>query len=534
MGAQEAQSLVPGPLTKNQPITIRSLPFAGAKTMTYFDDYYNRIYLIPTNIDFGAIIGESSRSVMVWNAFLVNRTLQNIDEFNAEGLSLAADPLPKVFLPLQSRIYVVTASTSGPSDVDARYDFEFDNVTLPLPVIGTRGKVWPFPPNWSSPVSVQREYKTDIITSGSGKEQRRAIRQTPRKIIEFTSLIQRNQLRRFVQEMATWQDKPFTVPDYTRHVSSAAVMPPSTFDMELERMPSWVQPGAALALRYENRLDTRIVDEVNGNVVTFTIAAGLPWPVGTRVQPMLTAYVDMEIGTSLSTNAVMTIPTRFNIIPGTEVPPAATVAALTFDGRELFVLRPNWAQEVSLNFAHPVEQVDFDRGRIERFVPIKFGTITQQATYLNRDQEAGDAITDMFDRMKGRRGEFFMPTWRNDMDLRQDVSNGTFLLRVQGRDVLNNFKDDTVYKAVAILLEDGTLLPNLIQQMYGVDDIVGFDTIIEMKNAWPVDFDVDQIVMISWMTLCRFGSDGMTLEWLTDSVGQYQLTVQSLEYRASE
>lgn len=532
--AQEALPLLHGDFTNEQPIDIRSINFPGEILPTYFNDYYNRIYVIPDRIDFGAIIGQATQSFTVWNAYLVTRQLVNVTGLNDEDVSIITGPLPQNILPLATRSYVVEADAFGAPQVNAVFDLIFDVVTKKLPVTGQRGKTWAFPPNWASSVTMQVDYKTDILTSYNGKEQRRAIRQQPRKIMEFNSLLSFDQLRELRGDLASWQDKPWAVVDHTRFVRFAADVPDGSITADLDRAGTWVRPGTAVVIRHEDRFESRTVASIAGTTVTFTTAIGTGWPADTKMQPLLTAYLDTAISTTMPTNAVMVVPTRFNIIPGSEVPPAPSVSPAVFDGRELFLFKPNWANDVTVSFEHPTEAVDYDRGRRAVFAPIGFTSQVRQSNFLDRDQNECDETADFFDRMKGRRGEFFLPSWSSDMTARQPMNAGTFLLRVVGQDVFNFYNTDTVHRTFCVVLKDGTVVPKKIENMYLVDDILGADTILEVGDVWASTIALDDVLMISWMPLSRLASDSITIEWPTDSVARYQISTTTLEYRASE
>lgn len=530
----KGEPMLAGTFDNNQPIDIRSINFAGDYLKVFFDDYYNRIYVIPDHIDFGAIIGQATQSFTIWNAYLSTRTLVGITGYDDEDVRIDIDTFPQTFLPLQSRSFVVEADAFGAPQVNASFDLEFDIVTRELTVVGQRGKTWAFAPNWSASVSVQRDYKTDVMTSYNGKEQRRAIRQQPRTIMEFTSLLSFDETRQLRGDLASWQDKPWAITDFSRHTYFSTMVPPASMSADLARVPTWMLPNTSVVLRYEDRFETRTVQSIAGNTVTFTTSLGSGWPAGTKIFPLLTAYLDVAINTTMHTNAAMTVPTRFNIIPGSEVKPQPASAARMFDGREMFLFKPNWAGEVQVNFEHPTESIDYERGRTAIFSPLPFTTTVRQATFLDRDQTESDETSDFFDRMKGRRGEFFAPSWTSDMDARQDANAGTFLLRVQGQDVFNFYSADMVHRTFCIVLLDGTIIPNKIDTLYTVSDITGDDTIIECTIAWPVTVALENILMISWMPLSRLASDSLTVEWVTDTVAQYQISFNTLEYGASE
>src|SRR6218665_3234173 len=80
----------------------------------------------------------------------------------------------------------------------------------------TAPALFPFNPNWRESCKVSYEFKTDIATSRSNREQRRALRTTPRKKISFkVTLAHVAPLDRF---MARYQNQEVALADMSRHV----------------------------------------------------------------------------------------------------------------------------------------------------------------------------------------------------------------------------------------------------------------------------------------------------------------------------
>lgn len=153
-----------GDSTNTQPVELVSdIDRDGERIHSFFEDFYNRVYFIPPNLDLGAVSTEVEAKLKLWNAHLQTRTLQAIDGVADDGLLLEITPRPFDILPLSIVDYTITASLAGPPSINAVYEFVFDNRSYFLPVIGTRSKIGPLRPTWDEGYEIQYEFKTEII-----------------------------------------------------------------------------------------------------------------------------------------------------------------------------------------------------------------------------------------------------------------------------------------------------------------------------------------------------------------------------------
>jgi hypothetical protein len=528
----DGSKLTVGAPTELRPVDMLTRDLFGATYTSFFEDFYNQIYFIPNAVDLGSISGTVSAIFQVWNARLVNTTVNDIAVFDAEGLSLSGPVTPYTFRPLEFQPYTIRATESGPPEIKAR--FVFDTSAGPalytVPVRGIRAYMSPLFPNWDDPFIMDYEFKTDIIVSRSGREQRRALRATSRKSVRFTATAGFAKLRWINDLLATAQARTIILPEYPRKARSTEAMPGDGTAMSIDRTPYWLVEDAFVALSYEDRLETRRVDGAAAGVVTFKSAGeGAPWPVGTRLTPALTGKLAQELSTSRNSNAVATVDVEYEVTPlsGSKAVSGATVPM--FNGRELFLARPNWLREPDLTFKHTVEEVDYGFGPKARYVPIKFGTRAWRATYLGRNADEADVIREQFERMRGQQNEFYMPTWENDIVPMSFIAANGNTIRVQGEDFAKAYGGDTVYRAVYVRLRDGTEHFKTVTSIFGVKDPVGNDSVIQTGESFPELIQPEDILMCCWMPVWRHSTDKLTIQWRTDQVCEIELNLQTLE-----
>lgn len=520
-----------GDFTSGQPIALLSANFDGDRQYMFFDDYYNQIHFIPRFVDFGPIASEQTVPIAIWNAHLSDVTLESIAETSLPDVGISGPSVPRLFKPLQTISYDVTAEAIGAPEVLGSYTFDFGVFSLVLTVSGIRAKLGFFEPNWRAGYRITYEYRSEVFTSRNGKEQRRALRTTPRKSIDFTTTLKFNNLRKLNQDLASWQNRLFIIPEVPRQVATTGIIGTNVLTANLETMPNWVLADAVVILSYKGRLDSRKVVSIDGVTVTFA-TGGEAWPAGTLLHPALSGYLASDLTGSNLTNGVAEVGITFNVKVGTEpvIEPAA--APTTYNGREVFLMPSNWATPQQSTYRTVMDQVDYARGLTAEFRPVPFNTFVLQSAYTGKDFDTVNALVDFFKRLKGQRGEFYRPTEQNDFDFVQAVS-GSFNLRVRGIGAIE-YKDSTVFKDVCVLLVDGTRIFRTVGDISTISDEFGDDSIITMTTTWADTLTADQVLRISWMPVWRLSSDQLVIEWVTNAVGQTQLTAQTLEDLAAE
>jgi hypothetical protein len=82
-----------------------------------------------------------------------------------------------------------------------------------------------------------------------------------------------------------------------------------------------------------------------------------------------------------------------------------------------------------------------------------------------------------------------------------------------------------VNRAVWLTLRDGTTIQKKINSV----TTSGGNTRFNMTTNWSSTITPAQIAYVSYLPLCRFGTDMLEVEWLTASVAQYDLVFHTLE-----
>lgn len=146
------------------------------------DAIFDKIYLIPEEIDFGFITEETSETITLWNSFRKttgNTSVTGITEDNADGLDLQTPPIP-LSLPAQCATeFSLVALVDGPPIQNAFFIFSIGAETKILSVTGRRLLAFPFEPNWANGVDLKLKFETVVNRNKRFTEQRRAVYDFP-------------------------------------------------------------------------------------------------------------------------------------------------------------------------------------------------------------------------------------------------------------------------------------------------------------------------------------------------------------------
>jgi len=386
-------------------------------------------------------------------------------------------------------------------------------------------RFWDLAPNWRQSYEVTHEFRTDIITSRSGREQRNALRAEPRKSLSFLSTCSADRYRVMQRQVSVGQGTAWYVGDVTVAVHTADVVPAGADTVEVDDVPFWLVEDAPVVLVSGSLHVLATVSEIDGSEVTFDGAFDVAWPAGTAVVPACLAYLDVGLSGSVKTNNLVELMVNFTVDPGTGLVEPPSSPDVVFNGREVFLKRPNWRESVTSKLVSGREDLDYGRGPLAHFLPVEFPEGDLQATYVGKSVAEIEAIRKFFVRMKGQQGEFYMPSWMQDIEPKQDLVNGQATITVKGTEFADAYGDDTVHRALVVIKTDGTMLYRKVSAVA----ISGSDSRITCTTNWPSNIPLASISAVSWMPVWRLLSDSLTIEWVTSGVAQTVLNMKTLE-----
>lgn len=385
----------------------------------------------------------------------------------------------------------------------------------------------PVHPNWSTPLKYAYEFKTDIITSWDGKEQRRAARWNPRMQLSFAGNVHGPSKLALDYYMATWLTKKTLIPDYITFLDIVIEMEAEATSAVVVGDLSWITPGMTVAVYdRQGRMETREVLTKGTNSIVFFDATTTVFAVGSRISPIFEGYIQATPKPQRVTSGIVAMAVQFDVEPGSfdYTPPDGDSYA---GFREFFGKKPDWSGGVGLDVLWPRETVDYGFGQVSHFVPYQFPARITRMNFVGRDKGDVKKAVDFFRRHRGRWKEFVVPTWENDVPY-AFIGAGSKSILIDGQNFGSVYRDSSVFKRIVLRMADGRVVHNAVDFVEALSET---DTsVLWTKDDLPTEsLTPETLNGISWGLVGRFATDRLEIDWLTDTVAQFSMTFQSLE-----
>lgn len=387
-------------------------------------------------------------------------------------------------------------------------------------------------PNWNAEVRSTTEFKTDSLASRSSREQRQGRRAEPRRMVDFSVLLDGDDYRDVQRFLMRWQNELVVIGDPVRKMTIAAQFDSGEDTITVPESAPWFAAGLSVVLEAAGEQSLFTIDSFDAETLalTFEEAAAETLPAGFYIRPALVGRLTASMKMKALTPTVTTMPVSIDIDPGSEPAESSEPQIHIHAGREVLAKRPNWQTALDLEFMWPVEILDFDQGRVEHRTPVAFPTFSRKVAYLAINPGEAVALDEFFRRQCGKLGEFFMSSFMADMVPVADIEDADTTLLVEGRTIYDDFADDAVLRHIAITLRDGRRIYREVASVA----LDGSNSLLTLVTPFLFDIPLATIAMVSWLTVSRFGSDQMTLTWQTPHVAQCTLSAVSLESLEAE
>lgn len=389
-------------------------------------------------------------------------------------------------------------------------------------------RLWPYSPDWSRPFEVKRSFLTDIAgPSRDGTEQRRATRDTPRLSVQYQTVVSGSDRRAADHHLRAWQNKPVVVPDFVRWSLLTGSSLAGTSTLTIASPPSWIAEGQPLVLCKAGTVEEVLVVGVAGSTVTLDDPLVSAWDAGAVIRPTFFGLFDGKIASTRPNGGTASISVSITCYPGGEPPRDAGSAWATLGGIEVFTLVPDYASPPNVSHLWPVDQIDFGRGRTAQFRPVDFMARALEAEFTGLGLADATALEQFFDRMKGRRTAFYLPTTEDDFGLAAPALSGDTAFLASGSALATDFGATdyaAVNEGVAVCLTDGTTLYRRISDISASGD----NSLVTVNAAWGVALSTTNVARISRMPLSRFATDDMTTSWRTPLSASAALSFQQV------
>ncbi|WP_420598644.1 hypothetical protein [Neptuniibacter sp.] len=398
---------------------------------------------------------------------------------------------------------------------------------MPLPT-GVAA-VFPYSPNWAGPVKQGVEYKTNILTSRDGTEQRIALRSKPRETLGYQILLEGQDAAEFEYRMWGLQPHVLMMPCWPRQrrLSVAAVL--GTNQLVLDNpTQDGIRAGDEWILLAGDTYEVVTLDSVSADRKTLTLSDNLTldWPKWSKTFPAWRVQCAAEVRSSKLTSGVVKAPLLFKrLVDANPIATREATADQMLGSLEVLTRRFNWNRPLEISHSWVAQFIDAEIGPFgydtERDLPVR---IFKGELLLDSRTEV-DWWLAFFDRVHGRQTPFLMPTWQDDLLLQTPLGGSTF--EVAGTHLGTYQAKNPIHTHLMVRKKDGSLA------FFTIDNIIADSglgiTSITTTEAWDETYGPEECPFVCFMSTVRLVNDSLEIRWITDEVAKLILVVQTVE-----
>ncbi|MBL4904273.1 MAG: hypothetical protein JKY62_16745 [Desulfocapsa sp.] len=490
---------------------------SGGLCEGYAAIFYNRIIIDPNPLQIGNIVSDQALTISVFNAFFTDTTLDSITETNVAGIELVGPATPTVFSPLQEIIYDVNVSVSeGPPTIDGTYLYDFAGGIADVLVSLVGARVLPLPYLFQAGLSETLNWKTKVMTSNDGSEQRMKLRGSPRQEFAFNIAIPNGNHPELDSLLYTWRGNNFGLPisSECRPLTSPTSISSPNIDVSTEFADFRV---GGLIMIFNTPADFELAEIVSfttsqiittQNITKVFGTSALVMPV--RIARLLSDPVRNFNGTTQRLNA------RFRVTDNTSL--AVVAAPDQYKGLDVYLEQPLTISRFATDkYTARVDVVDFGAGVADTFTPWIKTKVNRVFGLQFDDAEDAWNYRLWLHRREGKLRPFWMPTFEHDFEL---LSTGglvqTLIVADEGQLNLSNERND-----IAIRTTSGWLFREILTLIQQGDDLqLGLDS--------PLSIDASEVEFISFMGRKRLTSDNLEISWANNNTGRVSVPITEI------
>ncbi len=496
----------------------------GEHAGAFSDDYYHRIYLQPTRIEFGNLVTQSTRTVEVWNAFPDAVTI-DVLVGDITGLAVGFEP-PQRLRGLEDIFYPVTATLDGPSFVDTALTLHFSQGgERSVAISYGRVLVFGLPPNWAVGLNERIEWLTDVMTMRDGSEQRVRLRTDPRRSFEFEVWEHGTDVGLIDLLLCAWQSRVYAVPVWADRSALTAPLPAGTTQIAIDTAhDDYHDGGLAIVGVGARQTEALEIAAIDSGLITLKRATLQSWPAGAWIAPARLGRLPSRQSITRPAAALSLARLRFDLDDLAST--SGVVDAPAYRGTDVLVRRPNRIEDITAEYLRLVDVFDNDTGLpVVADIPNR-PYVVRSHQYLLRDRDDIAAMRAWLYARAGRQVPFWMPTWERNFEIVSPVAIDAVSLLIGSQGFATYFQDLPGRQDIALLHRDGTWYFRHItafEYAGGVLERIVIDEALG-RACQPSDF-----ALCCFLERVRLDSDAVELFFETDSIARLTLAARSVD-----
>lgn len=376
-------------------------------------------------------------------------------------------------------------------------------------------------PDWQSGVLERLEWLTDVLQSESGAEQRRKLRQYPRRSLE-ASFSRFGNNRNLIDSYLTGVGQRFGLVPLWWDETPIDPVYGGSVDIFGDFYRREFFANDVVIIRRENELDyeLNIIAEKTDTKLTLLYGTQKDTTRGT-ISPVRVAQIRDQLGGTQLTDAVRQFQLRFYTIEAADYTTDWTFPI--YERTNLPVLNwiPNYREQMDMTFDRVSFVWDNQVGNPYVVDPGATATTNEKYGYTIYGREAMHDFKCNIYKMAGRWRELHVPTGHDEFVLTRDVNaeQGAIIVARSGYNQYN-LSQQAIRRDICIEMYDGSKLYNTIISSRVVED----EEWLFLSETVP-SLPLANVRRISYMPRSRLDIDAIEINRLTDADGASQVAL---------
>lgn len=356
-------------------------------------------------------------------------------------------------------------------------------------------------------------WRTGVMESQSGIEQRRAFRSKPRRQLKYSMTLSGKRAFDFEALAYGGSGYKFAVPVWTdvANLTTALAEGDNRVNVDVTNR-GFVVGGYAVIYQDETRYELVRIESFGAGYFNMTQGAFYNWPQGARVYPLVFAYLETPVNLKWFSGNIYSTDITLNVVDEDSPQNLPDVAAsTTYQGLEVLQQRGNWLGDMSLEIRTDSVPVDSGSGVFGQMFFKKHSRVTCAFRWFLDSREKIQFFREFIARRMGQLRPFWLARPYLDFTLQNNVASNAVecVFANSGYAAyvgLNKGRDH-----IEIRLNNGQVYRRGI---VGVS-IVSGNTNITLDAPLGVAITPTDVAQISFLTKYRLAADQVTLPWWT-------------------
>jgi hypothetical protein len=514
-------------------VSVAHRDVAGERVELFGGQLFGKIIIIPGSKALGFVVTATQFAIEVWNTFTdTDQVLDAITISGTGGLTVA-DPYgePLLFAAMDSRIYQAMVPSAGATQIDQIILFSFtgDPPGTSLGVTGSRIVLFSVALDWGEGVEETIEYLTDVLKAYSDNEQRRALRQFPRRALRFRALTLNARDAAGLESLVWgWQHRPYGVPWWPDAQPLLADVPAGSYAIPVNTADRQFAAGGLVAIwKDEYTFEALTISTVASNSLGVTSPTQFSWPggPGTRVLPVFLCRLPASIDLSRHSSEIDQVDLSF-IGESGQPAPAPAISPTQFKGYDVLEIPPNWdGAPLKRSYKRSLVTIDPKVGPIQVIDKGGSPVVGQEFPWWLHTHPVVTAFRAFILRRRGQLVPFWIPTWDQDLVLANNVGPSDSGITIKSEFYSRFFFPNAARRFLAFIPAD--LSGNVYRKITAAADNGDGTEGLTLESATGKSFPKGS-TMISFLTLARLADDRVAIKWDSCEHAEALLSLQEV------